>query len=84
MPQKRETSLICWYNITQNLKVSERIAPITAAIGSITLDGINPAILNSFCDTNMVSTTVKASPCFVLPAEENNHTGVGVMFLAAH
>ena len=57
--------------------MSQRIAPIPAAISGITFNGIHSAILNSFNDTHMVSTAVQAAAFFILPIEEYNHAGGG-------
>ena len=57
--------------------MTQRIAPLPAAISGITLDGVHSAILNPFYNANMVSTAVQAAAFFILPVEEDNHAGGG-------
>ena len=79
-PNGRYPFLIVWDAIAEYLIMPHRVAPLAAAIGGVTLDGVNSAVFYLFHDAHMVSIPILS--IFVVPVEEDNHTGAGFKAVA--
>ena len=79
-PNGRYPFLIIWDAIAKDFIIPCWVAPLAAAIGGVTLNGVNSAIFHLFHDTHLVGLSIWS--IFIVPVEEDNHTRAGFKTVA--